>query len=164
MLPGFDKMCGEKAGKAMAKFEVIVMCGIPGSGKTTFCRERLFPNYIYISLDRLKTRSAEAELFSFAMRRHKSCVVDNTNIDPRERSRYIPAAREAGASVVAYWFEPDVDACLAKNARRTGKERVPDFVVGAKAKRFVAPTKAEGFDGVFKVLPTEGGFGLEEQQ
>ena len=38
-------------GKAMAKFEVIVMCGIPGSGKTTFCRERLFPDYIYISLD-----------------------------------------------------------------------------------------------------------------
>ncbi len=148
----------------MARFEVIVMCGIPGSGKTTFCREWLFPNYIYISLDRLKTRSAEAELLLFAMRRHKSCVVDNTNIDPSERARYISAAREAGASVVAYWFEPDVDACLARNAKRMGKERVPDFVVDAKAKRFVAPTRAEGFDKIGKVLSLDGGFELEEQK
>ncbi len=50
----------------MAKFDVIVMCGIPGSGKTTFCRDRLFPDCIYISLDRLQTRSAEAELLAFA--------------------------------------------------------------------------------------------------
>ena len=45
----------------MGELEVIIMCGIPGSGKTTFCRERLFPQYLYILLDRLKSRSAEAE-------------------------------------------------------------------------------------------------------
>ena len=113
----------------MADFEVILMCGIPGSGKTTFCRERLFPQYLYISLDRLRTRSAEAELFAFALRRRKSCVIDNTNISRQERARYIPAAKKAGARVVTYWFEPDVGACLARNAGRTGRERVPDIVM-----------------------------------
>ena len=44
-------------------FDMVLMVGIPGSGKTTFCRERLFPSHLYISLDQLRTRSAEAELF-----------------------------------------------------------------------------------------------------
>lgn len=78
----------------MAKFEVVVMCGIPGSGKTTFCRERLSPQYLCISLDRLRSRAAEAELFAFALRRRKSCVIDNTNINGRERVRYVPCIRK----------------------------------------------------------------------
>ena len=148
----------------MADFEVILMCGIPGSGKTTFCRERLFPQYLYISLDRLRTRSAEAELFAFALRRRKSCVIDNTNISRQERARYIPAAKKAGARVVTYWFEPDVGACLARNARRPGRERVPDIVIRDKSSRFSAPDRTEGFDQVFKVSIADDGFHVEEQK
>ena len=147
----------------MGEFEVVIMCGIPGSGKTTFCCERLFPQYLYISLDRLKSRSAEAELFAFALRRRKSCVIDNTNINELERARYIPAAKDAGASVVAYWFEPDVQACKARNTGRTGCERVPDFVIGKKAARFVAPSKAEGFDCIRKVSIDGDEFKVEEE-
>ena len=147
----------------MPKFEVVIMCGIPGSGKTTFCRERLFPQYLYISLDQLRTRSAEAELFAFALSRRKSCVIDNTNINGRERARYIPAAKKAGAIVVAYWFVPDVQACKARNASRTGRERVPDFVIRDKAARFAAPDKAEGFDDIRKVSIDGNGFKVEEE-
>ena len=148
----------------MADFEVILMCGIPGSGKTTFCRERLFPQYLYISLDRLRTRSAEAELFAFALRRRKRCVIDNTNISRQERARYIPAAKKAGARVVTYWFEPDVGACLARNAGRTGRERVPDIVIRDKSSRFSAPDRTEGFDQIFKVSIADDGFHVEEQK
>lgn len=45
-------------------FDIVLMVGIPGSGKTMFCREWLFPSHLYISLDQLRTRSAEAELFA----------------------------------------------------------------------------------------------------
>ena len=69
-------------------FDIVLMVGIPGSGKTTFCRERLFPLHLYISLDQLRTRSAEAELFAFALKRHKPCVIDNTNVTAAERRRY----------------------------------------------------------------------------
>lgn len=47
-------------------FEIVLMVGIPGSGKTMFCHERLFPSHLYISLDQLRTRSAEAELFALS--------------------------------------------------------------------------------------------------
>ena len=153
-----------KGDEVMPEFEVVIMCGIPGSGKTTFCRERLFPQYLYISLDRLRSRSAEAELFAFALRRRKSCVIDNTNVNGQERARYVPAAKKAGARVVAYWFEPDVQACKARNAGRTGRERVPDFVIGNKSARFAAPSKAEGFDDIRKVSIVDDGFKVEEEE
>ena len=149
------------SGRRPTDFEVVVMCGLPGSGKTTFCRERLFPNYLYISLDRLRTRSAEAELFAFALRRRKSCVIDNTNINEAERARYIPAAKQAGARLIAYWFKPDIDACRARNALRKGRERIPDCGIRDKASRFSAPQLAEGFDEIHAVTITENGFNVE---
>ena len=77
-------------------FDIVLMVGIPGSGKTTFYRERLFPSHLYISLDQLRTRSAKAELFAFALKRHKPCVIDNTNVTAAERRRYISLARGLG--------------------------------------------------------------------
>ena len=160
----FRSCVQSEGGRRPAGFEVIVMCGLPGCGKTTFCRERLFPNYLYISLDRLRTRSAEAELFAFALRRRKSCVIDNTNINESERARYIAAAKEAGARVIAYWFKPDIKACLARNALRQGRERIPDCAIRDKASRFSAPLQTEGFDEIHSVTNSENGFIVEGRE
>ncbi len=162
-LDALFRSCAKSGGgRRPTDFEVVVMCGLPGCGKTTFCRERLFPNYLYISLDRLRTRSAEAELFAFALRRRKSCVIDNTNINEAERARYIKAAKEAGARVIAYWFKPEVDACLARNALREGRERIPDCAIRDKASRFSAPQAAEGFDEIHMVTINLGAETKEE--
>ena len=145
----------------MSEFIVVLMIGIPGSGKTTFCCERLFPHHLYISLDQLRTRSAEAEMFAFALRRRKNCVIDNTNINMLERSRYIPAAKREGARVVGYFFEPDLEACVARNAKRLGKARVPEHVIRQKMSRFERPSPHEGFDALYRVKVTERGFDVE---
>jgi predicted kinase len=145
----------------MDRFIVALMIGIPGSGKTTFCRERLFPHHLYISLDQLRTRSAEAELFAFALRRRKNCVIDNTNINALERSRYIPAAKREGARVVGYFFEPELEECVARNAKRLGKARVPEHVIRQKLSRFERPSPDEGFDALYRVKVTERGFDVE---
>lgn len=146
---------------AMSEFIVALMIGIPGSGKTTFYRERLFPHHLYISLDQLRTRSTEAELFAFALRRRKNCVIDNTNINALERARYIPSAKREGARVVGYFFEPDLEACLVRNAERVGKARVPEHVIRHKLSRFERPTLREGFDALYRVKVTGKGFHVE---
>ena len=145
----------------MPEFIVAVMIGIPGSGKTTFCRERMFPHYLYISLDQLRTRSAEAEMFAFALRRRKNCVIDNTNINLLERARYIPDARRSGARVVGYFFEPNLEACIERNAKRVGRARVPEHVIRQKLSRFERPSLREGFDALYRVKVTEKGFAVE---
>ena len=145
----------------MPEFIVAVMIGIPGSGKTTFCRERLFPHHLYISLDQLRTRSAEAELFAFALKRRKNCVIDNTNINLLERARYIPDARRSGARVVGYFFEPNLEACIERNAKRVGRARAPEHVIRQKLSRFERPSLREGFDALYRVKVTEKGFDVE---
>ena len=145
----------------MSEFTVALMIGIPGSGKTTFCRDRLFPRYFYISLDQVRTRSAEAELFAFALRRRKNCVIDNTNINALERSRYIPDARKAGARVVGYFFAPEIDACIERNAKRVGRACVPEYAIRQKLARFERPTLNEGFDELYRVKVTNDGFEVE---
>jgi hypothetical protein len=44
-----------------------------------------------------------------------------------------------------------VRECLARNARREDKARVPDVAVFATAKRLVPPSREEGFDELYRV-------------
>lgn len=135
----------------MKNFEVIVMIGIPGSGKTTFCKSRFFPSKVYISLDQLRSRKVEDELFSFCLRNKISCVIDNTNVNAVERQRYIPRARAAGARVVGYCFPPDYEACMERNAKRLGRARVPEVAMRERSRSYRAPSFAEKFDALYGV-------------
>ena len=140
-------------------FDIVLMVGIPGSGKTTFCRERLFPSHLYISLDQLKTRSAEAELFAFALNRRKSCVVDNTNINAVERCRYIQLAQKVkNVRVVVYCFAPDLKGCIDRNNERTGRAHVPESAIRGRLAMFENPHFSEGIDEIYDIEVSEDGF------
>ena len=54
--------------------EIVIFIGIPASGKTSFYKERFFPSHVYVSLDQVRTRSAEGELLKFCLGRNRSCV------------------------------------------------------------------------------------------
>lgn len=73
-------------------------------------------------------------------------VVDNTNPTAEDRELLIKIGREFETRIVGYSFESGVGECLARNARREGKARVPDVAMYATAKKLVFPSRAEGFD------------------
>ena len=151
-------------------FDVIVLIGLQASGKSSFYRARFAATHRLVSKDafpsaRNKARRQEREIAE-ALAAGSSVVVDNTNPTLEERAVIIAQARVLGARTVAYYFESIVADCLARNAVRDGRARVPDVGILATAKRLVRPTREEGFDerwyvrcdddGGSIVLPWEG--------
>ena len=147
--------------------ELVILVGLQGSGKTTFCRDRFAATHAHVSKDNLRSNPRPARrqrhLLAEAFEAGRSVVVDNTNPTAADRAELVGLARTAGAAVVCYYFPPDVEASLRRNALREGKARVPDHAVRITAARLEPPTPAEGFDRLFAVRPVEGnGFVVTE--
>jgi predicted kinase len=143
--------------------EAVLFIGIPGSGKSTFFRERFFGTHVRINLDMLKTRHREMILIEACIQAKQSFVVDNTNIAAAERARYIPLARQAGFRVVGYYFQTDLEAALRRNQQRRGKALIPRKGVMARYHQLELPNFAEGFDELYyvKIDPETSQFVVE---
>jgi len=139
--------------------ECAVLIGLPGSGKSTFYRERLAASHEVVSKDLLPATSRRQDrqdaLVSAALGRGASVAVDNTNATPAERASTIRIARDKGARVVGYVIEATTREAVARNERREGRARVPKVAIFACAKRLVMPSLDEGFDELhtFRVEP-----------
>lgn len=131
--------------------EAIVFCGIQGSGKSTFFKERFFLTHVRINLDMLKTRHREALLLRACLEAKQPFVIDNTNPTVEERQRYIAPAKAAGFRIIGYHFLSDVADALRRNEGRPPEQRIPLPGVLGTQKRLQAPTPAEGYDALFVV-------------
>ena len=135
--------------------ELVIFVGLQASGKSTFFRERFAATHEHVSKDlfphnRNRNRR-QRELVEAALGAGRCVVVDNTNPTPEDREPLIQHGRGFGARIVGYYFESPVRECLARNARREGRARVPDVAIFATAKRLVPPSHAEGFDELNRV-------------
>ena len=136
---------------------MVVMIGIPGSGKSTFC-DANFPGWRVISRDILRTRHREEQLLADTVASRLSCVIDNTNVSRAERAKFITAGKAAGYRIVGYYLRSNIAECLKRNAMRTGKARIPDAGVIGRASQLERPGYAEGFDELFYVSIQNGDF------
>lgn len=130
----------------MVPVELILLMGIQASGKSTFCRERLFSTHIRLNLDMLRTRHREAILLHACLEAKAKFVIDNTNLTRADRARFIAPARAAHFAVHGFFFESRVADSIARNAGRSGKARVPDSAIRHSSAKLEPPDLAEGFD------------------
>lgn len=145
---------------SLGRVELVVLCGLQASGKTTFRRER-FPDHAVVSKDLIRNNRRrerrQRELVAQALAEGRSVVVDNTNPAPIDREPLVALARRFGAAAVAYYFDVDFDTCMRHNAARSGKEIVPYVGLVDVARKLVPPSVTEGFDEVWRVRPTLDG-------
>ena len=131
--------------------EAVIFIGIPGSGKTTFFRERFFRTHVRISKELLRTRNREQVFLRACLSTQQRFVVDNTNVLAAQRALYIPQGRAAKFRVVGYVFETTINDALCRNAQRTGTEVVPMAGMLSKYRRLQMPDVSEGFDELLSV-------------
>lgn len=150
---------------APPSLEVVLLVGLPGSGKTSFVRARL-AGHAHVSKDLMRStrdrNPRQLALVAQALAAGRSVVVDNTNLRSTDRAPLIAASRAAGAKVVGYFFDATAKECLARNRAREGKARVPDVAIHVARARLEPPTREEGFDALFTVHADGGEFHLRE--
>lgn len=143
--------------------EVIIFIGIQATGKSTFYKENFFKSHMHINLDMLKTRTRENIFIEGCIRAKQPFVVDNTNSTIEDRKKYIDIAKEAGFSVIGYYFQSNIKDAIARNENRTGKECVPARGIGGTYKKLVLPAYDEGFDKLYYVsIGEDNNFIVEE--
>jgi predicted kinase len=133
------------------------MVGLQGCGKSTWVDLHLAATHDVVSKDRWpnarRREARQQRVVAELLAAGRSVVVDNTNPSPAERAALVTVARALGTPVRAVWIDTPPSLCRERNARRTGRARVPDVGLAATLARFVPPTTDEGFGRVDVVRP-----------
>jgi predicted kinase len=130
--------------------EVVILCGVQGSGKTTLYRDRFLNTHEHVSLDIVRSRAREAELVRTCLEERRPFVVDNTNPTPADRRRYVDPAREVGFKVIGYLVEANAGEAFAR-------ADIPPGRVAATARALQRPTLEECFDELWHATAAPGG-------
>lgn len=131
--------------------EVIVLVGLPGSGKTTLTNE--FPEHVRVSQDVLGNRQLCIDACHEALSSGKSVIVDRTNIDAYQRNHWINVAKYYGVKVRCIYLEADTDECVSRIHLRKNHETIKSDmsleekqrIVNMFSKKLQVPILDEGF-------------------
>ncbi|KAI8146150.1 AAA domain-containing protein [Fennellomyces sp. T-0311] len=137
---------------------VLILVGLPGSGKSTFSNTLvdLKPNWRRVNQDDLRSRkNCEIHCRKF-LRQNYNVVVDRCNFDEQQRSTWIRIAREFQVPVDCIVFTADQQTC---GDRIMGRENHPTGVIGNEGvqilarfvKNYEPPVNPVG-EGIEKVL------------
>ena len=125
--------------------EVILLVGIAGCGKTTFC-QKYISQHTRISLDDIPkhNRNTQDRLVEQALAEGKNIVIDDTNLTKKIRSRHITLAQRFGAAIKAVYFDLPMQKIQIQNRRRDVS--LESHIIFHMKKQLEPPSYDEGFD------------------
>ena len=157
--------------------ELLMLVGIPASGKSSFSREREREGYTVLSSDRIRETYLSAEgkvdmpedenrLFDLnrrvfreiteraiaLLREGRSVVIDATNLNRRRRMNLLREIGVARCVKKCVLFITPREVCLERNSGRSGIARVPDADMRKMIATFECPVLAEGWDAITPVI------------
>jgi len=134
--------------------KVIILVGVPGSGKSTFCTK--YPRYKRISQDELGDRYMCLSAFRAYLSEGKNIIIDRCNINRFQRNLWINIAKEFGADLNCVNFVIDPKIAIKRIQERKGHPTIKEDttldkitqIVDNFTKTYEAPTLDEGFKRV----------------
>ncbi|KAI9815120.1 MAG: hypothetical protein M1827_002963 [Pycnora praestabilis] len=144
--------------------ELVIFCGSPGAGKSTFYWKVLKPlRYERVNQDILKTRERCIKRATEYVSEGKSVAIDNTNADSDTRAVWVQLARKLAIPIRCIYFTAPSRLCEHNDTVRAlngpqwlqmnpeGRTILPKVAFTGFTARFRAPNPDEGFQEIVKV-------------
>lgn len=136
--------------------EMIIMVGIAGSGKSSFCRDHLATaGYEIINCDTIGTMVKCISMARDGLKSCKKVVIDNTNVSSDERLRFIKVAKENKVKCRCLIMNTSFKHAEHNNAVRAilnpDRRKVSKEVMNTQTKYYTKPRLSEGFDEIVTV-------------
>lgn len=149
--------------------ELVIMVGLPGSGKSTIINQRYANHTVVSSDDIIEKAAAEQGLtydeafkdnigratmgmkiaFKDAVEKNEDIVWDQTNLSKKKRRGILQQIPKHYRTVAVVFILPE-KVRAERAAGRTGKS-IPDHVMKSMTKNYNPVTKDEGFDKIIEI-------------
>lgn len=131
---------------------VYVMCGVPGSGKTTTSKKMTEELGLErFSFDEMHCFSLESFMRPAleALQQGRSVVLDTVNLRVNVRKKVLQAMAGIPCKKVVVYMDTSLDECIRRNANR--EAHLPEHVIQSTYRALQKPTLDEGWDEVQEV-------------
>jgi adenylate kinase family enzyme len=137
--------------------EIVIIVGLPGSGKTSFATRLVANGFVRISQDDMGRKKCEAMARQCASD-NKRVVLDRCNVTSADRIEWLGMMkrRDSTQHVAAVFFDFDQKTCVERVYDRTnhptikgGNKKKAGTIVGVQFNKLEPPR--EGQDGIDKV-------------
>jgi predicted kinase len=146
--------------------QVIILKGLPASGKTTWAKEQVKNNpgkYKRVNKDSLRAMLDESRwskdnekmvleirdaIIVSAIKHGKHVIVDDTNLAPKHEADIRLLVKGMGVQVVEKFFDVPVDECIARDAGRN--DSVGEKVIRDMYTRYLLP---KGYVSIKETAP-----------
>lgn len=134
---------------------VTILCGLPGSTKSTFASTELYTEVI--NQDNLGSRKACLKRMEEALKYGRDVIIDRTNINKQQRKYFIYLAKQYNAQIDCIIFKSDPEECIKRiQARKNHPTIKEDFsldkireIVLKFVNSYEEPINDEGFTTIF---------------
>uniref|UniRef100_A0AC35UIN9 Bifunctional polynucleotide phosphatase/kinase n=1 Tax=Rhabditophanes sp. KR3021 TaxID=114890 RepID=A0AC35UIN9_9BILA len=140
------------------KQEMVILVGLPASGKSSLAQEwEAKHDYGVINRDTLGTQEKCLKIANQMIEQGKSVVIDNTNMDPASRKKYIDLAAKSNIPVRCFHLNLTLNHCMHNNAFRQiigtdeAHHGINKMVIHRLQSSYKKPELSENFESIVTV-------------